>query len=93
MSLTKKTVTGRNCLYLDKVFDFEGELDLGFDLELDTTRMEVAKAIEKSFPAKKLSVITTLIFLCMRIQKNWPRKKAVPIICILYGYYERKKSG
>ena len=59
----KKTVTGAEfALYLDKVFDFEGELDLGFDLELDTTRMEVAKAIEKSFQAKKLSVITTLIF-------------------------------
>ncbi|MGI6553271.1 MAG: S-layer homology domain-containing protein [Bacillota bacterium] len=59
----KKTVTGAELISaLDKIFGFRGEPDLGLHLELEISRIEVAKAIEKSFQIKKLSVITTLIF-------------------------------
>lgn len=47
-------------LYLDKIFDFEGNPDFG--LEQEITRMEVAKTVMKSFEVKKLSVMTTLMF-------------------------------
>lgn len=50
--------------YLDKIFDFDNDNPIFLE-ELTTeniTRIEVAKSIEKSFEAKKLSVMMTLMF-------------------------------
>ncbi|ATW27510.1 S-layer homology domain-containing protein [Candidatus Formimonas warabiya] len=59
----KEVVTGAEfAAYLDKIFAFDTEPDFGFDLHGGIGRMEAAKAIEKSFTAKKLSVIMTLMF-------------------------------
>lgn len=59
----KEALTGTEFVaYLDKVFEFETEPDFGLDLNAKIGRMEAAKAIEKSFVAKKLSVIMTLMF-------------------------------
>ncbi|MDD2496858.1 MAG: S-layer homology domain-containing protein [Desulfitobacteriaceae bacterium] len=56
--------------YLDKIFEFEAEVDLGFELEEEVSRMEAAKAIKKSFEAKKLSVIMTQMFPIYEDTKN-----------------------
>ncbi|MGI6066981.1 MAG: S-layer homology domain-containing protein [Bacillota bacterium] len=59
----KEMVTGTEFYaYLDKVFEFETEVDLGFGLEEEVSRMEAAVAIQKSFDAKKLAVIMTQMF-------------------------------
>lgn len=49
-------------LYLNKLFNFTENLDFEFISEQKITRIEVAKALEKSFAAEKLSVMMTLIF-------------------------------
>ena len=59
----KEMVTGTEFyIYLDKIFDFDAEVDLGFELEEEVSRMEAAMAVKKSFEAKKLAVIMTQMF-------------------------------
>ncbi|MGI6711824.1 MAG: S-layer homology domain-containing protein [Bacillota bacterium] len=59
----KQIVTGADfAAYLDKIFEFETEPDFAFKHNSEVSRMEAAKAIEKSFAAKNISVFMTLIF-------------------------------
>ena len=58
-----KAITGVELTdYLDTVFHFDTEPDLGYPSDREVTRMEAAIAIQKSFEVKKLSVVTTEMF-------------------------------
>lgn len=58
-----KSITGAEFnQYLDKIFNFEQDPGFEFSSEEVVTRIEVAKAIVKSFGVKNLSVMTTLMF-------------------------------
>ncbi len=48
--------------YLDKVFEFEKDVEFDFNNSEEITRIEVAKAIQDAFKIKNLTVISTLVF-------------------------------
>lgn len=58
-----KAITGEELTqYLDMIFHFDVNPDLGYPSDQEVSRMEAALAVHKSFEVKKLSVVTTELF-------------------------------